>query len=212
MELQGELFSDADLGLAPSAPPRASHPAAAPVKPVKEQELVHFCDEALTAEARRLSATLGLGELARRTEVWWNPRIRSAAGRADYRAARIELNPKLKSLAAPQNSEETERTFLHELAHLVAYARCGRRRIAPHGPEWRQACADLGIAGEDRCHNLGLGGRTIRRRFAYVCPSCEAVVERVRRVNRKIACYPCCKEHNRGYYDSRFALVEKPLL
>jgi predicted SprT family Zn-dependent metalloprotease len=209
MSLQGELFSDADWNSDPNPAPRAPTPPPAAPQPVRESPATLACDPALTVEARRLCATLGLGELAQRSEVWWNPRIRSAAGRADYRAARIELNPKLKVLPAPQSTEEIERTFLHELAHLVAYARCGRRRIAPHGPEWRQACADLGIAGEDRCHNLGFGGRTIRRRYAYVCPNCQAVVERVQRVTRKIACYPCCKKDNGGRYDLRFALVER---
>ena len=38
----------------------------------------------------------------------------------------IEMNPKLKEF----EPEELWRTLKHELAHLVAYERSGRRRIA----------------------------------------------------------------------------------
>ena len=58
----------------------------------------------------------------------------------------MELNPRLKQLPVPQRASEIRRTLRHELAHLVAYVRAGRRRIKPHGEEWKQACKDLGIA------------------------------------------------------------------
>ena len=87
----------------------------------------------------------------RRTiRVEWNPRLKTCAGRADFRNSLISLNPRLRD----HGLSEIDRTLRHELAHLLAQFRAGRRRILPHGPEWRQACRDLVIADETRCHNL----------------------------------------------------------
>jgi predicted SprT family Zn-dependent metalloprotease len=107
--------------------------------------------------ARELLRKLGADKLALEVRVEWNPRMRSAAGRAHYREKLISLNPLLK-----HHGEEVNRTLRHELAHLLAQFRIGRRRIAPHGPEWRQACRDLGIADEERCHNLPFLRKRIR--------------------------------------------------
>ena len=71
----------------------------------------------------------------------WNARMRTTAGVAVASRWEIWLNPALRGISP----HEVERTLLHELAHLLAQHRVGRRRIAPHGQEWRQACQDLGI-------------------------------------------------------------------
>lgn len=134
--------------------------------------------------------------------------MRTAAGRAFAKDWRIELNPRLQDLPDGDREAELRATFLHELAHLVAFARAGKRRIQPHGPEWREACGDLGIAGEDRCHALDFQPRRLARRFAYACPHCEAVVQRVRRLRRRVACYACCRQHAGGRFDARFQLRE----
>ena len=68
----------------------------------------------------------------------------------DYSAQLISLNPRL----CEHGADEIDRTLRHELAHLLAQFRAGRRRILPHGAEWREACRDLGIADEKRCHTL----------------------------------------------------------
>jgi predicted SprT family Zn-dependent metalloprotease len=96
--------------------------------------------------------------------------------------------------------------MLHELAHLVAHHRAAGRRIQPHGAEWRRACAEVGIPGEKRCHNLPLARREVRRKYAYRCRHCRTVVPRVKKLSRESACYPCCREHNRGRYSRRFML------
>lgn len=162
-------------------------------------------DRELTRRAGELVQRFGLGALARRVKVYWNPRMSSTAGRATWPDAVIELNPALEQIS----EREIERTFLHELAHLVAYERAGNRRIRPHGPEWRRACCDLGIPGERVGHNLPLPSRTLRRKWRYFCPSCWVSVERVRRMRGHTACYACCRKHNRGEYDDRFRFVEK---
>lgn len=162
-------------------------------------------DETLTSLAKQLSRELGLPQLAKQVSVVWNPRLRTTAGRAYRSGWMIELNPRLADIS----QTEIDRTFLHELAHLVSYARAGRSRIAAHGPEWRQACADLGIPGEDRCHDLPFERTRQRRKWAYHCPNCGHILERVRRVKWAAACYQCCRQHNRGNYDDRFKLIEQ---
>ena len=50
--------------------------------------------------------------------------------------------------------------------------------MAPNGDE---ACRDLGIADEKRCHNLPFPARTYAARFVYRCPNCRRDFPRVRR-------------------------------
>ena len=142
----------------------------------------------------------GLGDVVR---VYWNRRMRTCAGRAFWPARVIELNPVLWEFGG----EEIERTLRHELAHLVAYERAGRKRIAPHGPEWERACAELGIPGERACHTLPLPRRRQERKHAYVCTHCFAVLRRVRALQRAVACADCCRKFSGGRYDARFRLV-----
>ena len=162
-------------------------------------------DTSLSHRAASLCRDLSLEALASRVKVRWNTRMRSTAGRATWPDSEIELNPALEQIS----ESEVDRTFLHELAHLVAYERAGNRRIRPHGPEWRRACCDLGIPGERAGHTLPLPTRTLRRKWRYFCPACWSIVERVRRMRGHSACYACCLKHNRGEYDERFRFVEK---
>ena len=140
---------------------------------------------------------------AAKVSVVWNAKMRSTAGRAFWPAARVELNPKLVSVSL----DEVRRTLLHELAHLLAYHRSGRRRIAPHGVEWQQACADLGIAGESVTHRLPLPRRVQRKKWRYTCPSCAQGFERVRQMKNAAACLACCQQYNAGKFSRKFLLV-----
>jgi predicted SprT family Zn-dependent metalloprotease len=146
-------------------------------------------------------------KFAAQVSVVWNKRMRSTAGRAFWPECRVELNPKLVSISL----DEVRRTLLHELAHLLAYHRCGRRRIAPHGVEWQQACADLGIPGESARHTLPLPKREQKKKWRYTCPSCNESIERVRQMKRYVACYTCCQKYNKGRYHKRFELVGEKL-
>ena len=159
-------------------------------------------DHALEEKSRTLLRQLGAAKLARDVRVEWNPRMKSAAGRADYRERLISLNPLLRD----HGIEEIDRTLRHELAHLLAQFRVGRRRIAPHGPEWREACRALDIAAEARCHNLPFASKSFAPRFIYRCPNCRQEFPRVRRIRRVIACLACCRKHNGGDFDPRFQL------
>jgi SprT protein len=164
---------------------------------------LHGRDRDLEVKTRELLRASGASRIAGDVHVEWNPRLKSCAGRADYRAKLIFLNQRLHEFGPA----EIDRTLRHELAHLLAQFRAGRRRILPHGKEWRAACHDLGIDGEKRCHNLPFPIRERLRRFFYKCPNCQRDFARVRRIRRAIACLTCCRAHNGGAFDPRFQLV-----
>ncbi len=158
----------------------------------------------LTAQARELLRPLDCEALAARIRVRWNPRMRTTAGLASYQHSLITLNPKL----AQFGDAEIDKTLRHELAHLLAHHRAGRRRIAPHGAEWKKACVDLGLPDEKRCHDLPLPRRTLHAKHIYRCPACKQDIKRVRPFRRRVACLECCRAHNRGRYHEKFRLVK----
>src|SRR6266496_6835238 len=143
----------------------------------------------------------GATQIANELRVEWNPRLKTAAGRADYRQKLISLNPRLV-----EHPAEIYRTLRHELAHILAQFRAGRRRILPHGDEWRTACRDLGIADEKRCHNLPFPVTERGWRYRYKCPHCQRDFHRTRRIKRAVACLACCRAHNGGQFAARFRL------
>ncbi len=124
---------------------------AAPTAETTMSQLLRSVDSALEEKARTLLRTNGADRIATEIRVEWNSRLKTCAGRADYRQRLISLNPQLI-----HHPVELDRTFRHELAHLLAQFRAGRHRILPHGVEWRRACHDLEIGDEKRCHNLPL--------------------------------------------------------
>lgn len=159
-------------------------------------------DETLEAQAREWLHALEMPGGAKLLTVSWNARLRSTAGYARYPKWAVELNPLLRDFEG-----QVERTLKHELAHLIAYHRSGRRRIEPHGREWRQACVDLGIAGEKAHHRLALPRNEVVRKLVYACPACQTTVQRVRKFRRPTACLHCCNKHASGQYDGRFKLA-----
>ena len=174
-----------------------------PAPPARESPV--RSDSGLTAWCSEAAASLSLPELSRKVRVSWNPRMQTTAGRAWWPDRVIELNPKLRECPP----EELWRTLKHELAHLVAYERSLRRRIEPHGPEWRSACVDLGIPNEQPYHTLPFKRRKVKRNHAYCCPHCLTTIHRVKPIRRPVACYDCCRKFNGGDYHDRFRLVRK---
>lgn len=174
---------------------------AAPTAETTMSQLLRSVDSALEEKARTLLRTNGADRIATEIRVEWNSRLKTCAGRADYRQRLISLNPQLI-----HHPVELDRTFRHELAHLLAQFRAGRHRILPHGVEWRRACHDLEIGDEKRCHNLPFPVKNYRRRFVYRCPNCRSSFPRVHRVRRAVACLACCRAHNGGEFDARFRL------
>jgi SprT protein len=158
-------------------------------------------DVNLEGKARTLLRANSAGRIATEIHVEWNSRLKTCAGRADYRQRLISLNPQLI-----HHPVELDRTFRHELAHLLAQFRAGRHRILPHGVEWRRACHDLEIGDEKRCHNLPFPVSERARRYLYKCPHCDRDFPRVRLIKRAVACVACCRAHNGGEFDARFRL------
>lgn len=181
-------------------------PKPQPVPTSRKKATALRSDPILEEVSRVLLRQVGCRDLARVVSIWWNPRLKTTAGIACFRTRRVILNPKLIEVSA----EEVQSTLRHELAHLVAQERAGRRRVSPHGPEWHQACVDLGIPGEARCHNLPFKQRKITRKYFYSCPQCGTVLARVRLVKRRIACIKCCRKFNDGKYSDRFRFQQIP--
>ncbi len=208
-----QLFLDFQTGIRGSLAERALHRplyaepaeepearAKAPAAEIPEEPAELDAD--LTEMCRELLRQIDLAGAARLVSVQWNSRLRSTAGYASFPSWKIELNPRLREFEG-----QVDRTMRHELAHLVAYHRAGRRRIEPHGLEWQQACADLGIAGESTRHRLPLPRREVKRNYSYACAHCGLLVQRVRKFRRFTACRECCAKHSGGVYDSRFRFV-----
>jgi len=158
--------------------------------------------EKLTQYAKDLLAEIGESKLLPKLLVRRNNRLSSTAGRALHDSSTIELNRHLD-----QFPSEPEHTIKHELAHLLAQARAKNKRIAPHGAEWQQACADLSIPREKACHYLPLPRHKKKVRYIYSCPACHLKIKRVRKPSRYSACLACCRLHNKGHYHSDFQLV-----
>src|SRR5213075_779031 len=128
----------------------------------EDQVVPSIHDGDLERKASQLLCSLGAKRIARELRVEWNSRLKTAAGRADYRQKLISLNPRLF-----EHPAEIDRTLRHELAHILAQFRAGRRRILLHGVEWQTACRDLGIADEKRCHSLPFRVSERARRYLY---------------------------------------------
>jgi predicted SprT family Zn-dependent metalloprotease len=188
----------------PVPPSLPSLPVSTASEPPSKAELPS--EASLEALSRELFREVGCPELALKVIVRWNSRLQSTAGRAHYWESKVVLNPKLVQFGPG----EIDRTLRHELAHLLARHRAGRTKISPHGPEWKQACRDLGLADEKRTHTLGLPRRQIQRKHAYSCPHCATVVARVRPFRAKVACLACCRKYAKGRYAEKFRLVKQP--
>lgn len=189
---------------APPVPREVIEEPSVPYAPPEPAPATEGRDPALEATARTLLEELGLHEGVAKLRVIWNPKLRSTAGYAKFPQWIIELNPRLHEFEG-----QVERTMKHELAHLIAYARAGRRRIEPHGPEWRKACTDIGIPDENARHTLPLPRSKQERKFTYVCMHCGFTVGRVKKFRRHTACLACCKKYTGGRYDARFQFVLK---
>lgn len=165
-------------------------------------------DPVLTQEARQWLRQLDCTGAAKALQVVWNGRLQTTAGTACAYTMRVELNPRLQAFGEAQIS----RTLRHEIAHVVAHIRAGKRarRIQTHGPEWRQACTELGIAGEPAFHDLPFERRTLARKHTYECPHCGLVAHRVRKFERYTACYQCCKKYNHGQFSPQFQFRRIP--
>lgn len=138
--------------------------------------------DALERLGRYLLRRLGLRGRRAKLAVVWNPRLRTAAGRADGATRTVELNPRLLD----RHPAELIPTLVHELCHLAAGIRHG------HGEPWRAAMGTLGQP-PTACHRLDVAGLESRRRrwWRWRCVRCGETYLRHHRGARRFACSDC---------------------
>jgi len=137
--------------------------------------------EALARLGSFLAARLGAPRRLRDLRVVFNPRLRTAVGRADFSGCTVELNARLLD----RHPEELVPTLVHELCHLVAGARAG------HGPRWRAAVQALGYPPET-CHRLDVSDLAVRRRaWIWRCVGCGETYRRRHRRAHRYLCGDC---------------------
>ena len=131
----------------------------------------------LQTKARQLLRSFGAKRIATELRVEWNSRLKTAAGRADYRQKLISLNPRLV-----EHPEEIDRDAA---PRACSYPRAiSRKKSAADFTARTRVAAGLlaiwEIAGEKRCHTLPFPAKRYAPRFIYRCPNCRRDFPRVR--------------------------------
>ena len=116
--------------------------------------------------------------------VMYNTRLRTTGGRAVLNTKTVELNPRLLG----ENPDQFLTVLVHELAHLVVYAR--NPYASDHGPEFRMLMKHAGL--DPRATHRMDTAHLRRTRFLYLhhCPSCRYSFI-VRSVRRRAICPTC---------------------
>src|SRR5947209_9267098 len=91
---KGEFGSDRVNKTLAVPPPNLTSPSERPVHHRGR-------DHGLESQAHELLRSVGAAKLAHEIRVEWNPRLKTCAGRADYREKLISLNPLLLELDPP---------------------------------------------------------------------------------------------------------------
>ncbi len=164
----------------------------------QDQRLVQPIDVIQRAEV--LAATAAYIDLAARElccDLLQIPVVFDLSGRAAgmFRAEAercwIRYNPWIFGKYYRQNLDAT---VPHEVAHYVVYALFDRRRVKPHGKQWRQIMA-LFDADPGVTFDLDLRGIPQRgqRTHAYRCPCRDHQLSTTRhnRINSGRSCYRC---------------------
>lgn len=117
-----------------------------------------------------VAARTTLVELVRAHPLGYVPVVewrgyRVAAGMAYCREGRIGLSSRV--LRMPSAVRDT---LVHEYAHLLAWARHGRKSLG-HGPLWQKAMRDLGAEPVVR-HRYEVERNARRQRVIYRCAKC----------------------------------------
>jgi SprT protein len=123
-------------------------------------------------------------EIAQRIIVKWSNRYTNCMGKAHYRGP-TDMTVTFSGPLWPRASaDERRQTIIHEACHIIARYKHqhlgGKRRIQPHGWEWKQAMTRAGVAPK-RCHNVdttGLGRK--REQFEYECGCMTHMVGKIR--------------------------------
>jgi hypothetical protein len=125
----------------------------------------------------------------------WDRAVRRF-GSCKYETRRITLS---RHLAALNTFAEAKDTILHEVAHALVGSGVG------HGPRWVAQAKAIGCTGK-RCYDSAVAEPPAKWRGT--CPACGHEAKGNSR--RRLACSKCCKRHNGGRFDARFALTWTP--
>jgi SprT protein len=132
--------------------------------------LSHPFDPYARGLLEQLSARFPLGKPV--TLTWRAYRV--SAGMAYCAETRIGLSSRVL-----KTEEQVKDTLVHEYAHLLAYARHGRKSLG-HGEEWKQAMRDLGAEPHVR-HRYEVERNQPRQQVVYRCQRCGAEFARNKR-------------------------------
>jgi predicted SprT family Zn-dependent metalloprotease len=132
-----------------------------------------------------------LDDLCRRFPLGYRPQLewrnyRVTAGMAYYERRAIGLSARILT-----DEVRLVGTLIHEYAHLLAFARHGRKGIG-HGEPWRQAMRDLGQEPQVR-HTYPVQRNQRRSEALYCCDRCgEQIACRRRLPKRRIYMHVKC--------------------
>jgi len=119
----------------------------------------------------------------------------SSVGLCSYRKKTIYLS---KVYITQLSEKELYDILYHEIAHALTEGEY-------HNNVWRKKCIEIGGNGE-RCFQ-----RVLKRKngkYNYICINCETKINRVRRINRRVACIECCNKYNNGKFSDKFLFEE----
>lgn len=127
------------------------------VDPLQHSAVMQACTTAQALVARTALHTPEVEAFLATVTVAYSRRMVGTAGTANLRTQRITLNARLLA----QHPDALQPTFLHELAHLLAYR---LHKHHGHGRPWQIVMLQLGQAPQ-RCHRLDVSGlRRSRKR------------------------------------------------
>lgn len=107
-----------------------------------------------------------------------NPKMRTTAGRVNYRLNKMYLNVRLLT----RNPHHIEQTFAHELAHIVAFELYGIKAVG-HGPLWSGIMQKFGYE-PNRCHALDVSGLKRRQKTYETYCQCRVHMLKPGRYNK----------------------------
>ena len=127
----------------------------------------------------------GVTGLKNNIDFQFSNRLRRALGLTRVDTRRVRLNPVLINT----NNKLLDEVLCHELAHIVVYARFGKK-AKPHGPEWAALMRQAGYRPRIR---INIGDEKLPRsikKYEHLCPVCQ-LIRYARRPMSRWRCVRC---------------------
>lgn len=132
------------------------------------RDTVDMAATKLKAAQMNPANVVSINNLLEELIIEFNPRMRTAAGRAHYKDSRITLNKTLLE----ENPSEFEQVVIHEFAHLASVAMYGKSGDG-HGRLWKRTMRQMGVQ-PDRTHSMDTKDRKITHKVqTYASCGCE---------------------------------------